>query len=144
VNVRRLGPGDEAVVARLAKKGDPARVEELLADDRTLFFVAFEEDEAIAFVLAYELIRRHGDPSSIFVYEIDVDEPYRRRGVGTALMHAVEGVAGERGISEGFVLTSESNEAAMRFYESLGGVRPNTDDVMWDFAYSRASRPRKP
>jgi hypothetical protein len=33
------------------------------------------------------------------------------------------------------VLTNEANEAAMELYRSLGGVRPNTDDVLLDFEY---------
>jgi hypothetical protein len=35
------------------------------------------------------------------------------------------------------VLTNASNAAAMRLYESVGGTRPNDDDVvMWDFEWS--------
>jgi hypothetical protein len=33
------------------------------------------------------------------------------------------------------VITNASNEPAMALYESVGGVRPNDDDVMWDFGY---------
>jgi hypothetical protein len=44
--------------------------------------------------------------------------------------------AGERAIRVGFVLTEASNEAAMALYDSAGGVRPNDDDVMWDFDYA--------
>lgn len=33
------------------------------------------------------------------------------------------------------VITNSSNEAAMALYESVGGMRPNDDDVMWDFGY---------
>ena len=43
--------------------------------------------------------------------------------------------ARERGIRQGFVLTNEANEAAMELYRSLGGVRPNADDVLFDFEY---------
>jgi hypothetical protein len=51
-------------------------------------------------------------------------------------MHELEAIARERGIRTGFVLTSATNEAAMAAYESLGGIRPNDDDVMWDFDYT--------
>ena len=35
----------------------------------------------------------------------------------------------------GFVLTEESNAAAMAFYASLGAERPHADDVMWDLTF---------
>ncbi len=122
------------MVDQLATRRRPGRARELLADDRTLFFVAFDTDEPVAFVLAYELIRRHGDDSIIFVYEVDVEEPYRGRGIATALMRELEQEARARDIREGFVLTDRDNEPAMRLYESVGGVDP-TETLMWEFRY---------
>ena len=135
--VRRLGPGDEHVVDRLAEQGPPERAAELLADERTIFLAAFEygQDEPTGFVLAHELLRRHGEPSQLFVYEVGVDERRRRRGVATALFRELGRIARARGIRHGFVLTNEANEAAMELYRSLGGVRPNADDVLFDFEY---------
>jgi aminoglycoside 3-N-acetyltransferase I len=137
VIVRRLGPGDEQVVERLAEHGPPERAAELLADERTIFLAAFDGDaaEPVGFVLAYELLRRHGDPSQLFVYEVGVAPEARRRGVATELLCELHRRARARGIPRGFVLTNESNEAAMELYRSLGGARPNTDDVLWDFDY---------
>jgi ribosomal protein S18 acetylase RimI-like enzyme len=137
VNVRRLGPGDERVVERLAEHAPPPRPGELLADERTILLAAFEEgdDEPIGFVLAYELLRRHGDPTQLFVYEVGVVPEARRRGVATELLRELARIARARGIRSGFVLTNEPNEAAMELYRSLGGVRPNPDDVLWDFRY---------
>ena len=137
MNVRRLGPGDERVVEQLAEEASPARAAELLADERTIFLAAFDDDEAepIGFVLAYELLRRHGDPSRLFVYEVGVTPEARRRGVATELLRELARIARTRGIRRGFVLTNETNEAAMELYRSLGGVRPNADDVLFDFEY---------
>ena len=134
MNVRRLGPGDEAVVRRLAE--DTAPQSDLLSDERTIFLVAFDRDDPIGFLLAYELLRRHGDPSHLFVYEVGVDEGRRRQGVATTLFRELARLALARGIRTGFVLTNESNEAAMELYRSVGGTRPNPDDVMWDFDWS--------
>ena len=131
--VRRLGPGDEQVVARLAE--DAAPQSGLLAEERTIFLVAFDGDNPAGFLLAYELLRRRGDPSQLFVYEVGVDEERRRRGVATALFRELACIARAQGIRSGFVLTNEANEAAMELYRSLGGVRPNSDDVLFDFEY---------
>ena len=34
---------------------------------------------------------------------------------------------------EMFVFTNAGNAPAMALYAAAGGVRPNPDDVMWDF-----------
>jgi ribosomal protein S18 acetylase RimI-like enzyme len=134
VNVRKLGPGDEAIVERLATD-EPQSA--LLGDPRTDFLVAFDDDGApVGFVLGYELPRRHGDPSILFVYELEVDAACRRRGIASRLLRELAQIVRARGIETGFVLTNVANAAAMRLYESVGGVRPNDDDVMWDFEWS--------
>jgi ribosomal protein S18 acetylase RimI-like enzyme len=121
--IRRLGPGDEDVIRRLAD--DEPRTE-LLSDPRTVFVAAFDGDDPIGFAFGYELPRRHGNRTELFVYELDVDERYRRRGVATALMRELlDGRAGA------FVLTEADNVAANATYRSLGG-RPS-DAVMWEW-----------
>ena len=129
--IRRLAPGDEDVARALATRAPHTA---LLADERTFFLVAFAGDEPIGFVLAYQLLRRHGEPTSLFVYEVDVGDAHRRRGVATALLRELERLGRERGIREAFVLTEPDNEAANALYASVGGVREET--VMWDFTYA--------
>lgn len=134
IEIRRLGPGDEDVVRALAEDDAPDATR-LLADDRTFYVAALDDALPVGFVFAHELLRRHGDSTMLLVYDVEVAEEYRRRGVGTRLMRELEAIARERAISTGFVLTNAANDAAMAFYESLGGTRPNDDDVMWDFDY---------
>jgi len=111
--------------------GDP---EGLLADPRTLMLVAFAGERPVGFVLAHELPRRHGDRAKLFVYEVDVAETQRRRGVASALFARLAELARERGIRAGFVLTDEDNAAANALYDRAGG-RPRRD-VMWEFSYA--------
>jgi ribosomal protein S18 acetylase RimI-like enzyme len=133
VNVRRLGPGDEAVVERLARGTAQTA---LLGDERTIFVVAFDDAGGpMGFALAYELPRRHGNTAQLFVYEVDVAPACRRQGVGRRLLLELSRVAEARGIRGGFVLTNASNAAAMSLYESAGGKRPYADDVLWDFEF---------
>ncbi len=106
----------------------------LLADDRTIFLVAFQGGEPVGFVFGYVLPRRHGDPSILFVYELDVDEAQRRQGVGRRLMTELGEIAPTLGARAGFVLTEPNNDAANALYCSLGGER--VDSVMWDFEYT--------
>jgi ribosomal protein S18 acetylase RimI-like enzyme len=129
--LRRLGPGDDEVIRKLAER-EPRTA--LLADDRTIFLAAFQGDEPVGFVFGYELPRRHGDPSILFVYELDVDEACRRQGIGTRLMTELARIAKSRGIGEGFVLTEPDNAPANALYESVGGAP--SDAVMWDYRYA--------
>jgi ribosomal protein S18 acetylase RimI-like enzyme len=124
--VRRLQVGDEDVVRRLAEDGRPQTA--LLADGRTIFVAAFDGDEPVGFAFGYVLPRRHGAPSMLFVYELDVAEAYRRRGLATRLMQRLFAEAG--GV-EAFVLTDADNVAANATYAKLGGER--SEAVMWDF-----------
>ncbi len=75
--MRRLGPGDEALMTQLALSGPrfeeagvdepdevplpPADAATFLADDRTHLFVAYEDggDDLLGFVVANELLHRH-------------------------------------------------------------------------------------
>jgi ribosomal protein S18 acetylase RimI-like enzyme len=124
--VRRLGAGDEDVVRRLAEDGRPQTA--LLADERTVFLAAFDGEEPVGFAFGYLLPRRHGEPSMLFVYELDVAEAYRGRGIATRLMQDLFAQAG--GV-EAFVLTDHDNLAANATYAKLGGERREV--VMWDY-----------
>jgi [ribosomal protein S18]-alanine N-acetyltransferase len=135
IAIRLLAPGDEDVVRELATfdgAGDP---EALLADPRTLMLVAFDDARPVGFVLGHELPRRHGDRSKLFLYEVDVAESHRRRGIGKALLGRLAELARERGIRVGFVLTDDDNLAANALYRSAGGTSPKAI-VQWDFSYA--------
>jgi len=130
LEIRRLGPGDEDVVRALATR--TPRVE-LLEDPRTIFVVAFDGEAPVGFAFGYVLPRRHGDAAILFVYEIGVDEPYRRRGIGKELMQRL---AEEAGTGEGFVLTDPENAAANALYRSVEGTP--SEVVEWDFEYGES------
>ena len=123
IRIRRLGPGDEAVVERLAEQ-DPPRTE-LLRDPRTVFVAAFDGDDPVGFAFGYELLRRHGNPTEFFVYELGVDDAYRRLGIATRLIEELL-----RDQDDAFVLTDADNDAANATYRKLFANR--FEVVMWD------------
>ena len=131
MQIRRLRSGDDDVVERLATR-EPRTA--LLEDPHAIFLVAFDNGIPIGFVLAYELPRRHGDEMTLCIYEIEVDEAWRRRGVATRLLLELERIARQHEIAEAFVLTDATNAAAMRLCESVGGKAQ--DVVEWDFDYT--------
>jgi ribosomal protein S18 acetylase RimI-like enzyme len=129
VSIRRLRPGDEDVVARLAD-AEPRTA--LLGDDAAIFLVAFDNEEPVGFVLGYLLERRHREARMLFVYELDVAETHRRLGIATRLMRELRRAAGG---DEAFVLTDPGNEPANALYASLGGT-PSTA-VMYEWSPER-------
>jgi aminoglycoside 3-N-acetyltransferase I len=135
ISIRLLAPGDEPVVRELATYGGPGDPEALLADPRTAMLVAFDCEQPVGFVLAHTLPRRHGERSKLFVYEVDVAETHRRRGIATALFERLAGLARERGIRTGFVLTEPDNGPANALYRTLGGATERVI-VEWTFSYA--------
>ncbi len=139
-DIRRLEPGDEAVVQELSRwVGRPALDDEgagrFLVNERNHLLVAFESEEPIGMVLGHELDRRHGDARKMFLYEIDVREDRRRRGIGRVLMERFGELCRERGYPIAWVLTDEENPTAMAFYAACGGERARPDEVKFTFRF---------
>jgi ribosomal protein S18 acetylase RimI-like enzyme len=151
IEVRRLGPGDEEIVrqlslatARFDEPGAPTRerkphttesAREFLAVETNFQLVAFADGEPVGLLLAYELIRRHGDGKMMFIYEIGVRDDHRRIGIGGALIEALRRICRERCVSRAFLTTSETNEPAIAFYLSMGATRIGKD-VVFSFDWS--------
>lgn len=128
IDIRRLGPDDGDVIRELAE-AEPRTA--LLEDPGTIFLVAFDGGVPVGFAFGYELDRRHGDERMLFVYELDVDEAYRRQGIATRLMRELLRLAGEDGITDAFVLTEPDNVPANGVYAKVGGRA--TRAVMWEY-----------
>lgn len=72
--------------------------------------------------------------AEMFFYEIGVHKDFRQQGIGKALIGELKKITKEMAINEIFVLTNHSNTAAMRLYESTGGVlSEETDEVMFTY-----------
>jgi ribosomal protein S18 acetylase RimI-like enzyme len=137
MEIRVLRPGDDGLVAAASHLFDgPARADataRFLAEDGHHLLVAFEDDHAMGFVSGVEVT--HPDKGTeMFLYELAVDEPFRRRGIGRALVERLGALARAAGCYGMWVLTDEDNEAARATYEGTGGV-PETRQVVevWTF-----------
>ena len=99
----------DILAGRLA---DPQHVEQALVaeiDGRIAGFAALR----IVPCLFYD--HPHGELTELYV-----EEAYRRRGVGRALVLLAEQMAQASGVTELFVLTGDANIAARRLYAALG------------------------
>jgi ribosomal protein S18 acetylase RimI-like enzyme len=95
--------------------------------------VAFEEDAPAGFVTGVEMT--HPDKGTeMFLYELGVDEPFRGRGVATALVAALADRARGRGCYGMWVLTDADNTAALRAYQAAGAGDPDAEMMLsWTF-----------
>lgn len=101
-----------------------------LARAENILIVADEDGLPVGFLLAYALDRVDRDRRMVCLYEIGVAETHRRRGVGRALVEEVKAHCRRGNVMKAWVVTSRSNRAAIRLYESTG-ARAGADDVVF-------------
>jgi ribosomal protein S18 acetylase RimI-like enzyme len=105
-----------------------------LADERHHLLIAYVEDVPAGMVTGVEMT--HPDKGTeMFLYELGVDEPFRGRGIGQALVAALADLARERACYGMWVITDEDNDAGQATYHRANG-RPETEQVVftWTFA----------
>jgi len=117
--IRRLGPGDSEELRELGrrfKERVPSleAAEAFIADPRHVVLVASELD---GFLLAY-VMARIDRRMAVFLYEIEVAEGARRRGIARALVEEARQIGREEDAFEMYVLTESDNTAANRLYEA--------------------------
>ncbi len=140
LTVRRLVPGDEAILAMLALedadfdldgRGEP--LEPLEPDDArrylenpsVLHWVVVEGEEVVGDLYCIHLPLRSGAAYELLLYEIGVRSAWRRRGAGRALLDEMEKWMVANGVAEVWVLAD--NPGAVAFYRACGF---STDDSM--------------
>ncbi len=96
-------------------------IETLLGTDDFHVIVAHEGETVIGGLTAYELAGYKNENTEMFLFEMLVDKPYRRKGVGTSLIEALKQICRDKGIEEMFVDAFADNSTACGLYESTGG-----------------------
>ena len=137
MELRELSGGDEDAVQALNHLFDddasePATLR-FLAEPGHHLLVAYEHGAAAGFVTGVEMV--HPDKGTeMFLYELGVDDRFRNRGIGTALVTALTEVARRAGCYGMWVLTDENNPAALRTYAAAGGTDPQQHTMLsWTF-----------
>ena len=126
--------GVELVKSFAAKNVSLEYLRKFLSNPANYLIVAEAGNELAGFLLGYRLERLKEESFKFFIYEIDVDKNFRRRGVGTALIEYAKNIVRAEKMISAFVLTNYSNEGAVEFYKSTGAKIENGDDLM--FVYS--------
>jgi ribosomal protein S18 acetylase RimI-like enzyme len=112
---------------------DRGAIAALLSRDDLHLLIAYVDDRAAGFALAYELPRLDGGGPKLLLYEIGIAPTFRRRGIGRRLIEAMKEVGRTRGAQRMFVITEEANSAALALYSATGGVRRTTDEAVFEY-----------
>ena len=133
VVVRRLVPGDESVLALLARddadfdlEGGPGRRTPLagasarayLADPHVLHWTAWAGKDVVGSLVCHVLPMRKEPARELLLYEIGVRSTSRRHGVGRRLISTMTDWMRAEGTVTAWVLAD--NPGAERFYEACG------------------------
>jgi aminoglycoside 3-N-acetyltransferase I len=110
---------DEAATYNEARPGSEY-LEQLLSSDYFIAVAAVRGDEVLGGLAAYELRKFEQRRSEIYIYDLAVDERYRRRGLATGLIRELKQVAAERGAYVMFVQADSGDDPAIRLYSRLG------------------------
>lgn len=135
VDVKQLATGDLDLVADWLtlfgdvfgepetysdNRPDAAYLRELLDSDTFIALAALHDDKVVGGLAAYVLKKFEQPRSEAYIYDLAVDERYRRQGIATALIETVKGVAAERGAYVVFVQADYGDEPAIALYTKLG------------------------
>jgi len=143
--IRRLGPGDEAVLALIAEEApdfdlagrstpDPPLSQQeaaaYFADPAVLHWIAEDDGRVVGELLCHHLRLGAQPASEVLLYSIGVRSGERRRGVGTALVDELLGWMRGEGVPSAWVLAD--NPGAEAFYTACGFERggPNGQGVL--------------
>ena len=134
--LQRLGPADIALLAdmntlfatafgddRSYREARPSEgyLARVLASDEVVALVARDGDGAvIGALVAYELRKLERERSEMYLYDLAVAAPHRRRGVATALIAELRRIAAARGAWVVFVQADHGDDPAIALYTRLG------------------------
>ena len=113
-----LKPSDERESRPIAE----AWCQSFLREERNILIAALSDAKPVGFTIAYLLDRAEHSSPMLLLYEIEVAETHRRRGIGRAMVERLKGVAQEHGAYKMWVLTDRANRAARALYRSCGGT----------------------
>ena len=133
--VRRFGESDAEAAVDLLRHFqtsgglDIHGMEQFLSNPGTVLIGATVDGTAAGFAIAYSLPRLDGEPDMLFLYEIEVLEEHRRKGLARAMIEELK----DRAEGKFFILTQRSNQPATSLYEATGARPVEPDDVLYAF-----------
>ena len=135
IAVRRLEPTDVAPMRALnslfaeafedpehyrSHPPEDAWFQQTLAKPHVIALAATNGDAVVGGLVAYELDKLEQARREVYIYDLAVDAEHRRRGVATALIGHLRGIASQRGAWVIYVQADYGDDPAIALYEKLG------------------------
>lgn len=92
----------------------------LLAREDFIPLAALADGKVVGGLAAYVLQKFEQERSEIYIYDLAVDENYRRQHIATGLIDKLREIAREIGAYVIYVQADPPDEPAVKLYESLG------------------------
>jgi ribosomal protein S18 acetylase RimI-like enzyme len=127
IDIKALGPGDEAVLQRVAKGVFDHPVEdhlvlEFLSDPRHHLVAAIADNVVVGFASALTYVHPDKRPQ-MWINEVGVAPTHRRQGLAKAILQQLLQIGRRHQCTSAWVLTDRGNTAAMALYASLGATK---------------------
>jgi len=144
MQIRRLGTEDASIATTVIETMKPHGASDMTqtsvsrflgSDDRYQGTALDDHDLPVGFLLAYELVRAERASPMMLLYEIEISEPWRRKGVATTMVNLLKGLCADRDVCKMWVETTKSNIAARDLYLSTGADLTN-DEGCLSFTYN--------
>lgn len=103
-----------------ARQPDDGYLQGLLTSQTFIAIAALDHNAVIGGLAAYVLPKFEQVRSELYIYDLAVDETYRRQGIATALIERLKKLAVERGIYVIFVQADYGDDPAIALYTKLG------------------------
>jgi aminoglycoside 3-N-acetyltransferase I len=103
-----------------AQRPTDAYLHALLGKEHVIALVALVDGQVVGGLVAYELEKFEQARREIYIYDLAVAEAHRRRGIATALIERLRGIATARGACAVFVQADYGDDPAIALYEKLG------------------------
>ncbi len=98
----------------------------LLSNEMFVALTAFQGDQVVGALVAYELPKFEQERSEFYIYDLAVAPSRRRQGVATSMIETLKQIATVRGGHVVFVQADYGDEPAIALYTKLG----TREDVM--------------
>jgi aminoglycoside 6'-N-acetyltransferase I len=146
--IRLLTAAEASVLDRVApdvfdEAVDVRWTAEFLGDARHHLAVALDEGVVVGMASAVHYVHPDKAPE-LWINEVGVASAHQRKGLAQRLLQALFARGRELGCTQAWVLTDQSNAAALRLYASVGGHAAAEPCVMIEFPLSDASAADRP
>ena len=89
--------------------------------------IAFDGDAPIGYAIFYPNFASFRGQRGLYLEDIYVNDKYRGKGVGEAMIREIARIAASRGFERIDFLVLDWNTPALKFYEKLGAVRDDEE-----------------